>query len=195
MTAHNIWPQAENTQRCIIHRTREQQNYYRSALLPHWQMFCNHLHIKTLVRKKNTWRKQRAPCLDKCNLAFYREVVYFWYQGTCGGAHNSGVRLSVRQPATTFFFSMFACCSDGIFDILSFHILVPLGQRSWRRLLKEKAWTTGFGRVRSRVWEWLGKEETAPFPLWRSYVILKMSIFDCLWLLKCFLKNNLQETP
>lgn len=30
----------------------------------------------------------------------------------------------------------------------------------------------------------------------RAFSSLKaLSIFDCLWFLKCFLKNNLQETP
>ena len=40
----------------------------------------------------------------------------------------------VRQrPTSFFFFSMFACCSDWdiwYLEVLSFHILVPLGQRS-----------------------------------------------------------------
>ena len=157
MTAHNIWPQAENTQRCIIHRTREEQNYYRSALLPHWQMFCNHLHIKTFVRKENTWRQQRPPCLDKGNLAFYRVGVYFWCQGTCGERIMTvcyNLRLFFLF-CSFFLCSPSPCCSDWdiwCLEVLCFQILVPLGQRSWRRFLKEKAWTIGFGRVRSRVW-------------------------------------------
>ena len=41
----------------------------------------------------------------------------------------------------------------------------------------------------------VGKRGDRAFSYLKDYVILKMSIFDYLLFLKCFLKNNLQETP